>query len=60
MLHDFIFIYLREGERQREREWEEKGEKRRKSQEDFVVSVKSNSELDLKTLRSGPELKPRV
>ena len=47
-----LFIYLRERERE--------GRRGRKPQVDSVLNVESDAGLDLKTLRSQPEPKPRV
>ena len=40
--------------------WRSKGEKERETQADSALSTEPNSGLNLRTLRSQPELKPRV
>jgi len=50
------FIYLRE----REHEWEGQKESERESQVDSALSTEPRVELNLRTLRSRPEPKPRV
>ena len=42
------------------RESEEEGQRERESQADSMLSVKPSAGLNLMTLRSQPELKPRL
>lgn len=64
LLKKILFIYLfdREGETayMHARAWEEQRERGRESQADSEMSMDPSAGLDLTTLRSRPEPKPRV
>ena len=55
-----LFIWERVRARAHARESEEEGQRERESQADSMLSVKPSAGLNLMTLRSQPELKPRL
>ena len=59
---EFLYFWLRESEREskRKQKRERDGEAERESQADSIPGTEPDAGLDLTTLRSQPEPKPRV